>query len=199
MSITANSQYLIIRNIKLHYLEAGHSHAHTVLLLHGASFSARTWLDLGTLTFIDNNNYRTIALDLPGYGKSDTLSGSTNDLLLEVISSLNLVKPIIVSPSMSGQFSLPLIAQHPDQVAGFVAVAPVEIPSFEAQLQDNQVPTLAIWGSDDRIVPVVHAERLCQVMSKAEKVILENVGHACYMQATKEFHEHLLKFVTRCY
>jgi abhydrolase domain-containing protein 14 len=199
MSITTNSQYLIIGDTKLHYIEAGHPHAHTVLLLHGASFSAKTWLDLGTLTVIDNNNYRAIALDLPGYGKSGALSSNANDLLLEIISLLNLAKPIIVSPSMSGQFSLPLIAQHPGQVAGFVAVAPVGIPSFEAQLQDNKVPTLAIWGSDDQIVPVIHAERLCQVMSKVEKVILEDAGHACYMQATQAFHQHLLKFITRCY
>jgi len=199
MSITTNSQYLIINNTKLHYLETGTSHAHTLLLLHGASFSARTWLDLGTLNFLANNNYRTIALDLPGYGKSNALSGNSTDLLLEIFSSLNLVKPVIVSPSMSGEFTLPFIATHPDKIAGFVAVAPVKIPTFEAQLQDNKVPTLAIWGSDDQIVPVVHAERLCQVMSKAEKVILENVGHACYMQATQEFHEHLLKFIARCY
>ena len=33
------------------------------------------------------------------------------------------------------------------------------------------------------------------LLPNAHKVILENAGHACYMRATAEFHQHLLKFV----
>jgi pimeloyl-ACP methyl ester carboxylesterase len=66
-------------------------------------------------------------------------------------------------------------------------------------LQGVTLPTLAVWGSNDQIVPVEQAERLCQQMPHARLVILENAGHACYMRATAEFHEHLFQFVESCH
>jgi pimeloyl-ACP methyl ester carboxylesterase len=193
------SNYLTIRQTKIHYLEAKSSSTNAVLFLHGASFKAQTWLDLGTLAWLANKGYRTVAVDLPGYGESDAMSGNRENLLLELLESLSLVKPVIVSPSMSGRYSLPLVVNHSDKLTGFVAVAPVGIVSFEAQLPTVAVPTLAIWGSNDSIVPVAQADRLCQQMPDAELIILKNAGHACYMRATDEFHRHLLKFVERCY
>jgi len=199
METTIESNYLIIHNKKVHYLEAGRSHLAAVLVLPGAGFSAQTWWDLGTLTLLAKNGYRAVAIDLPGYGKSETQYCGKADFLPDLLESLNIVQPVIVSHSMSGLYSLPLVVNHPEKLNGFVAVAPVRIDSFEAQLRGNTVPTLAIWGSDDNVVPVAQAESLCQLMPNAEKIILENAGHACYMRATNEFHEHLLEFVERCH
>lgn len=36
-----------------------------VLFLHGARFSAKTWLDLGTLSLLADAGYRVAAVDLP--------------------------------------------------------------------------------------------------------------------------------------
>jgi len=77
---------------------------------------------------------------------------------------------------MSGRYSWPLVVNHSDKLSGFVAVAPVGIVSFEAQLQGVALPTLAIWGSNDSIVPVAQAKRLCQQMPDAEL----NVGVILY-------------------
>jgi abhydrolase domain-containing protein 14 len=104
-----------------------------------------------------------------------------------------------VSPSMSGGYGLPLVARHPDRLRGLVAVAPVRISDYEAELVGNQLPTLAIWGSDDRLVPLEQAERLVRALARARLVVLEKAGHACYMQATAEFHQHLTQFVAVCY
>jgi pimeloyl-ACP methyl ester carboxylesterase len=100
---------------------------------------------------------------------------------------------------MSGGYSLPLVARQPDQLSGFVPVAPVGIAQYEQELQGNSLPTLAIWGSNDRIVPVEQAERLCRLMPNARLVVLEEAGHACYLRATAEFHQHLLQFVAGCH
>ncbi|NET62146.1 MAG: alpha/beta hydrolase [Symploca sp. SIO2E6] len=177
------------------YLAVGASTAKTVLLLHGASFSAQTWQEIGTLQLLAQKGYQGIAVDLPGYGYSERLSGSTKDFLLALIDGLNLNLPILVSPSMSGNYSLPFIANHAERLAGFVPVAPVGILKFEEQLKGVQLPTLAIWGSNDRLIPVAQADLLLKLMPNAQKVILDNAGHASYMRATDEFHEHLIKFV----
>ena len=116
----------------------------------------------------------------------------------ELMEQLTLGRPVLVSPSMSGGYSLPLVARHPDKLCGFVAVAPVRISRYEPELVGNQLPTLALWGSDDRIVPLEQAERLVRALPNARLVVLEDAGHACYLQATAEFHRHLIQFVAAC-
>jgi len=193
------SNYITFQQARIHYLEAGPANGLSVLLLHGASFSAQTWRELGTLALLGEQGYRTVAVDLPGFGQSEHVGGNPLTFLLDLLERLHLSKPILISPSMSGIYSLSLVVGYPDKLTGFVAVAPVSLSSYEKQLQGNPLPTLAIWGSNDRIVPVEQAERLCQLLPNAQKVILPNAGHACYMRATTEFHAHLLRFVQQCY
>ncbi len=193
------SNFVTVQQARIHYLEAGPLDAPAVLFLHGASFSAQTWQDLGTLTLLAEKGYRAVAIDLLGFGQSSRVSGQPLDFLIELMTQLNLIQPVLVSPSMSGGYSLPLVAQQPEKLKGFVPVAPVSIPTYEKQLQGIILPTLAIWGSNDQIVPVEQGERLCQLMPNARMVVLENAGHACYMRATAEFHRHLLKFIEDCH
>lgn len=183
-----------IQGLTIHYLEGGDKSAPSFLFLHGASFSAQTWRDLQTLDFFIEQGYHLIALDLPGFGGSEAGPINPQDFLQNTIEALDLDQPIVVSPSMSGEFALPLVAQHPELLKGFVAVAPVGIPRYLPQLHKNPLPTLACWGDEDRVVPESHGDNLCNAMAHANKVILPNAGHACYMTATNDFHYHLLGF-----
>jgi pimeloyl-ACP methyl ester carboxylesterase len=193
------SNFVTVQQGRIHYLEAGPADAPPVLFLHGASFSAQTWQDLGTLALLAQQGYHAVAVDLPGFGQSGRISGQPLDFLIELIEHLNLTQPVLISPSMSGGYSLPLVTRHPEKLKGFVPIAPVSLPTYEKQLQGNALPTLAIWGSNDQIVPVEQAERLCRLMSNAKLIVLENAGHACYMRATADFHQHLLNFVESCH
>jgi abhydrolase domain-containing protein 14 len=199
MEIAIDSHFITLQQTRIHYLEAGTPDWPTVLFLHGASFSSQTWHELGTLAFLAQHSYRAVAIDLPGFGQSESGEFPPLDFLLGLLEHLSLDKPILVSPSLSGMYSLPLVAAHPDKLAGFVPVAPVGIVSYKRQLQGNPLPTLAIWGSNDHIVPVEQAELLCQLFLHARKVILTDAGHACYLRATTDFHNSLLRFVQECY
>ncbi|WP_264321995.1 alpha/beta fold hydrolase [Zarconia navalis] len=190
------SQFVNLSGAKIHYLEVGDKAATTtVLCLHGASFRAQTWQDIGTLKLLADGGYRAVAVDLPGYGESQSISGDRVAFLLALLDRFALDRPIVISPSMSGQYSIPFIAQHSEKLRGFVAVAPVGIERYKGKLQGLSLPTLAIWGSNDRIVPVSQADILLKQMSNGKKVVLPNAGHACYMKATALFHNELMQFL----
>src|SRR5258707_299204 len=199
MEITTESHFITLQQTRIHYLETGAPDWPALLFLHGASCSAQTWRELGTLTFLAQHGYRAIAVDLPGFGQSEDGEFTPLEFLLELLEQLRLERPILVSPSLSGSYSFPLVVNHPNKLAGFVAVAPVGIATYEQQLQGNPLPTLAIWGSNDHIVPVEQAELLCQLLPHARKVILTDAGHACYLRATTAFHTHVLQFVQEYY
>ena len=193
------SNFITVQNARIHLIEAGQATASPVLFLHGASFRAETWEELGTLSLLAEAGYYAVAVSLPGFGQSEAGGGEPLDFLLTLLDTLSLSSPVLVSPSMSGRFSLPLVSQHPERLKGFVAVAPVAISHFADQLQGVNLPTLAIWGSNDRVVPPEQADLLCDLMPRAEKIILVEAGHASYMRATEAFHYHLLDFVAHCH
>lgn len=199
MGTTIKSDYVTVQQANIHYRQAGDDSAPPILLLHGASFSSHTWENLGTLSLLAERDYRAVAVDLPDFGQSEKATGEIQDFLPALMSTLNLKQPVVVSPSMSGRYSLPLVVTQPDRLSGFVAVAPVGITAVEKQLGGVGLPTLAIWGSNDSIVPPDQADLLVKLMPNAQKVILKDAGHACYMKATTEFHQHLLKFSEDCF
>ncbi|MDE5086129.1 MAG: alpha/beta hydrolase [Trichodesmium sp. St16_bin2-tuft] len=195
MDSNVNSKYLNLENVRIHYLETGPKNSVSVLFLHGASFTAHIWQEIGTLDLLMNLGYRAVAVDLPGYGCSQRISVSGLGFLQQILNKLNLNLPILVSPSMSGGYSLPFVINYCDQLGGFVAVSPVGIERFQDELKGIKLPTLAIWGSNDRIVPTEKADLLAELMPHIQKVILTDAGHACYVKKTEEFHEHLIKFI----
>lgn len=66
-NIDSMSNYIEIENKRIHYLSAG-TGGKTILLIHGWPTSAYLWRNIITLV---SQKHRVIALDLPGFGKSD--------------------------------------------------------------------------------------------------------------------------------
>jgi pimeloyl-ACP methyl ester carboxylesterase len=182
---------------RIHYLARGPDAGPAVLLLHGASFQARTWEDLGTLRRLAAEGRRAVAVDLPGYGSSEPCSLGEEAFLLALLDELAIQQAVIVSPSMSGGYSLPFLARHPERVAGYVAVAPVAIERWERELVGLEVPALLLWGENDRIVPHAQAELLAKRLAGAEQAVLAGAGHACYMDQPERFHALLAGFLER--
>jgi pimeloyl-ACP methyl ester carboxylesterase len=94
----------------------------SVLLLHGARFSAQTWQDLGTLDALAAAGYSSVAVDLPGYGQSTTVATDSDYLykLTRFLQHQGLLTPTVVciSPSMSGSFSVPTLFSYPNLLTG---------------------------------------------------------------------------------
>jgi len=179
----------------IHLLSAGPAKGRTVLLLHGAKFRAQTWKKLGTLDVLAGAGYRAIAIDLPGTGKSPGWRLDPKTFLAELIAQLDIGKPVVLSPSRSGNVSFPLILDHPEKVSGFVAIAPVGAKEYASKLKQSPVPALIIWGELDSVFPPSLAQTLAASFKKAEVVILPKAKHPAYLDQPKLFHEALLKFL----
>jgi len=191
------SRWIEAGGAKLHALMAGAGDAPALLLLHGAAFNAETWRKLGTLTRLAEAGFTAIALDLPGHGASPPAAVDPTALLIEAIAALAILPPILVAPSMSGRFAFPLILHHPRSVAGFVAVAPVGVNEHIRQLPEVKLPTLILWGDQDRLMPVAEAERLHRLIAESRLVILAGARHPCYLDRPAEFHAALIDFAGR--
>ena len=178
-----------------HLLAAGPEEGLPVLLLHGARFTSETWRELGTLELLARQGYRVWALDLPGFGRSPETSIPASEVLASLVPLLGDRPVVVLSPSMSGRFSLPFVATRGSWVSGFVPVAPVATDEDLERLRGSSVPALVVWGSEDSVIPLKQADRLTRALPRSRKVVLEGASHACYLDRPIEFHRALLQFL----
>jgi pimeloyl-ACP methyl ester carboxylesterase len=195
MSRQQDSRIIEVEGGRVHYLAEGPEGGRPVVLLHGASFSSKTWLEIGTIKAMTDAGYRVYALDLPGYGQSSPSMASPRTWLKLVLDLLKIERPVIVSPSMSGNYSLPLATDDPTRISGLVAVAPVGLLKFEPSLTRISVPVLAVWGENDTLIPQSQADLLVGSVSNGRKVVIPGGSHAPYMSDPVVFHEELIKFL----
>ncbi len=83
-----------------------------------------------------------ILLLLGGYGKSpdsEALKTDQNrvDLLSRFMESLGVRTAVLLSPSMSGHYSIPFLMKNSDQLHGFIPIAPVGTRSYTPQQYQN--------------------------------------------------------------
>ncbi|XP_042310532.1 protein ABHD14A [Sceloporus undulatus] len=172
-----------------------------VIFLHGQSFTSRTWEELGTLALLSESGYRAVAIDLPGYGDSprspavETAAGRVA-FLHQIFKELGLQKPVLISSSMSGHYSIPFLLTNGEQLRGFVPIAPVGTKEFTTQqYQQVKTPTLIIYGERDTGLGTQSLQSLQQI-PKSNVVMLPGAGHACYLDKPQEFHKALLNFLS---
>lgn len=102
--------FLNIDDLKIKVIEQGHSSNNTVnLFLHGFPGSSNDWL---ALIAASSSNMRSIAVDMPGFGKSDKPKPFTYtienyvDILDKIIQALNLNKINLVLHDFGGAWGL---------------------------------------------------------------------------------------------
>ena len=113
---------VMVFGAKIRYLEAGDAAKPTVILLHGLGASAESWqLNIAALSA----NYRVIALDQIGFGKSDKpllkyRVATFVDFLDKFMSELKIEKASLVGNSMGGWIAGLMAIKYPNRVEKIV-------------------------------------------------------------------------------
>ena len=132
-----------------------------------------------------------------GFGRTTKRLAFPNaQYISDLIKELKLgQKIILVAASMGGSFAFPILLAHPELFAGFVCIAPVG-SSAVRQNETLQIPTLLIYGSRDRSCGESCDENLRSI-PHYQSVVLEDAGHAAYMNQPDRFHTLLYNFARR--
>ena len=164
----------------------------TVLLLHGASFDAATWSEVGVLQRLCDTGYEVLAVDLPGFGETESFDHDRVSLMDELVEFVD-GEVVVVFPSMSGDYVLPWISLAERPPLGAVGVAPVGLgernPSAETLAK-----FLLIWGSDDDVIPIEVARDFVS-RHPVDLVEIGAGGHAPYTTHPNEFADAVIDFV----
>ena len=119
-------------NPEVAYVDVGEG-PETLLLVHGLASNAGFWrYNIPGLA----EDYRVVAVDLPGYGRSEkgaypyTMSFFA-DVLGRLIERLDLGPVVYVGHSMGGQIGLTLALRHPEHIERLILAAPAGLEAFD--------------------------------------------------------------------
>ena len=133
---------------RIHYLEAGVGEP--LLLIHSVGQSLFTWRNV----FAElSDNYRVIAIDLPGHGYSsrpDSFSYTADDIAFVInsfLDVLNVKSAHMIGFSLGAMYMMRFLSLYPRRVANCIAISPggvtEQMPKFVHQMQTPVVATFA--------------------------------------------------------
>lgn len=141
--ITTQNQKL---NMAYLVSEAASPNGKTVLLMHGKNFASWYWDK--TISFLNSNGYRVVAVDQIGFGKSSkpstyqftlqTLAYNTKQLM----DHLKINKFSLIGHSMGGMLAMRFALMYPDQLENLVLVNPIGLEDWKVVVPYVPVDTL---------------------------------------------------------
>ncbi|MFD9958919.1 4,5:9,10-diseco-3-hydroxy-5,9,17-trioxoandrosta-1(10),2-diene-4-oate hydrolase [Amycolatopsis sp. NPDC058986] len=116
--------------LKLHYHEAGAEHPETVIFLHGGGPGASAWSNFGRNLPVFAKSYRVLAVDQPGFGRSDKPTEHPQyfrhsaDAVTGLMDALGIERAHFVGNSLGGGAAVRLALSHPKRAGRLVLMGP---------------------------------------------------------------------------
>jgi|SRR4030042_1370968 len=190
-------QSLSVQGLTIRYLQKGTGIP--LVLLHGFSFNAETWVEMGLFDEL-TKDYSVYSFDMP-YGaksRSDKFSAENRDeyadFLNSMLKTLSINNPILIGASISGEVTLRYLIRD-YSVRAAIVVGPVGIKSLDNQLRRIVIPLLAIWGDKDTISSPADSKIIEAHVKNSEIRIIEGAAHPCYLDKPEEFRTIIRNFL----
>jgi epoxide hydrolase 4 len=117
-----NHQDKVVNGIQWHYVDEGNPQGKVILFLHGLPEGWYSWRYV--LPLVDHN-FRLIAIDMKGYGRSDLQDDDYNwhnvaSQTLALMDSLGIDQFYVVSHDWGTIIGSVLVSDHPERIRGYV-------------------------------------------------------------------------------
>ncbi len=122
----AEEYFVMVDSLRVHYIVSGAGP--TLVMIHGNAGGVEDFR-FGTLELLCRE-YRVVAIDRPGHGKSDRPSGKAASveyqarLLHQTLLSLGITQPVLVGHSWGAALALAYALQYQGEVSAMVLLAP---------------------------------------------------------------------------
>ena len=98
-----------------------------MILLHGSGAGATGWSNFAPNIRRLAEDFRVLALDAPGWGRSDAATSDDYDhpaAVLEFMDALGIEKAALVGNSMGGMTAITFAARYPDRISHLITMGP---------------------------------------------------------------------------
>jgi pimeloyl-ACP methyl ester carboxylesterase len=134
--------------------------------------------------------------------KKELDAGKSNPLVVEsvedykrLIDFIFVKKPFIPGPILN-HLAKDAIRNRPLNQKIFKQIsATTDTTGLESALNASVVPTLIVWGANDRVLHYSGAKILASVMPKAQVAVMEGVGHLPMIEKPEETAERYMSFL----
>ncbi|OQX95623.1 hypothetical protein B6I21_04500 [candidate division KSB1 bacterium 4572_119] len=168
-----------VRNINVAMIDEGKGDQ-VLLLVHGLGSNAKGWIkNIPELS----KKFRVIAVDLPGYGKSDKGYFQFSmkfyaQILTELLTQLNINKATFIGHSMGGQIAITTALEYPARVDKLVLISPAGFERFtegEGDWMKNAVTADFVKDTPIRNIDINVKSNFFKMPGDAEFMITERI------------------------
>lgn len=180
-----NQKDTVVNGIQWHYVDEGNPDGTVILFLHGLPEGWYSWSKV--LPLVDQE-YRLIAIDMKGYGRSDLSDTDYNwhtvaSQTLDLMTSLGIDRFYVVSHDWGTIIGSVLVGDHPEHILGYVRMQADLIqgesrdrPSFSVYLQkpqwfffQNNWIASYLYQDAGWLIDTVYSSRMLTNLSQADR------------------------------
>jgi pimeloyl-ACP methyl ester carboxylesterase len=192
------SNFIQIEDLNIHYIEKNGQQKNALFFIHGNSCSVNVWQKQLTSEFF--NNYRLIAIDLPGHGKSSHSNNPSNDyspigtanILSEVVKKLVGTNPHILIGFSYGTNVVAEMLNYGIEPKGIVLVASCVLGDghgMEKVFVQNEIVPIAFYNEPElAIVEKWFAKELISATKHDLQILADD-----YLKVSSDFKPVLFK------
>jgi len=174
-------------SLNLAYVDEGKGEQ-TIIFIHGLGSYLPAWKNNVEVL---KNNYRCIAIDLPGYGKSSkAIHEGTMDFYADVVKNLmdklQIKSAVIAGHSMGGQIAIVMSLKYPDYVSKLILVDPAGFETFNEGQKEWFRSVMTVTGVKNTNAQQIRANltgNFYNLPDDAEFMITDRIA----MRGAKEF------------